>query len=156
MDMIKICKVCGKENDAENLTCGDCTAEISSIKAIPKSEKVEPKEIIELKVEKNIQNHTLRIPTCNLLIGNDSIKIINDCTLGREAHGNEILRQFLTVSRQHVEISFIEDSWKVKDLNTTNGTYVNNRKLNADVYTNLENGDELSLSSQLKIKVEIV
>ncbi len=46
----------------------------------------------------------------------------------------------LSVSRRHCEVSIVDDAVKVKDLASSNGTYVNNGRVNE---SNLDAGDRL-------------
>jgi membrane-bound lytic murein transglycosylase D len=40
-----------------------------------------------------------------------------------------------SVSRQHIEVSFHDDSWWLRDVDSTNGTYVDDRKINVTPLT---------------------
>ena len=54
------------------------------------------------------------------------------------------------VSRHHAEIFFKGGSWWVKDLNSRNGVYINNRKTEL---ARLKNASTLQLGRQLTFKV---
>jgi pSer/pThr/pTyr-binding forkhead associated (FHA) protein len=49
------------------------------------------------------------------------------------------------VSRRHAELSFNGYQWQIKDLNSTNGSYVNNQRLNANVPQLLNSNDQIRL-----------
>ena len=51
----------------------------------------------------------------------------------------------LGVSRNHAEITYVDGKYYLKDLNSTNGTYLNNQKLEPDESIGLENSDHLRL-----------
>ncbi|MDW8295081.1 MAG: FHA domain-containing protein [Aquificaceae bacterium] len=70
--------------------------------------------------------------------------------LGRAGTGMEYFKDNLYVSRRHAKIYFKDGHWFVEDLGSTNGTYVNGKKVQK---ARLENGCTLELSSYLKLKV---
>jgi pSer/pThr/pTyr-binding forkhead associated (FHA) protein len=55
----------------------------------------------------------------------------------------EIVFSDIEVSRNHVEIIQAEDSFQIKDLDSTNGTFLNGRKIKKPV--DLNNGDLISI-----------
>ncbi len=61
----------------------------------------------------------------------------------------------MTVSRHHAEIMYTNNKWHIKDLNTTNGTFLNNIRLLPNSLNIITNGDELKLSSTVKMIIEI-
>lgn len=48
-----------------------------------------------------------------------------------------------TVSRIHARIQKVDGGWRIQDLNSKNGTYVNKRALMAEEWVELQNGDEI-------------
>jgi pSer/pThr/pTyr-binding forkhead associated (FHA) protein len=50
------------------------------------------------------------------------------------------------VSRRHAKLSFNGYQWTIEDLNSTNFTWVNNRKLTPGVPQPLNNGDQVRLA----------
>ncbi len=61
--------------------------------------------------------------------------------VGREA-GNDIVISNKFVSGSHAQLSFNDGKWEVTDLNSTNGTFVNQRRIKS---TSLNNGDVIFL-----------
>ena len=49
--------------------------------------------------------------------------------LGRESFGSEVLGKIPQISRNHCSIEFIDNQYKVTDLNSTHGTYVGISKI---------------------------
>ncbi|WP_269618389.1 FHA domain-containing protein [Zhongshania sp. BJYM1] len=49
--------------------------------------------------------------------------------IGRDA-SNDIAIQKDLLSRRHAKLSFVDNEWLIEDLNSTNGTSVNNRQIN--------------------------
>ena len=62
-------------------------------------------------------------------------KNINDCSL--------VIQDDASVSRRHCAIEEVNDSYYIEDLNSTNGTFVNNRRINGK--TQINNGDTVKI-----------
>ena len=63
------------------------------------------------------------------------------CVVGRERTGADIVLRDPNVSRRHAELMFTGSDWSIEDLNSTNGTLVNNRRVTR---CPLRNGDLLT------------
>lgn len=88
---------------------------------------------------------------------NLNLKIEKETIIGR-AEGDfiNIFKQYDTVSRKHLKIEFIpEKGWFVTDLNSTNGTYYNQKKLTPMNSQLLENHSVLKIAN-LEFKIEII
>lgn len=160
MDKIKICTTCGKENLIDEMLCIDCFSDISSIKPVLKNKiEMEIQEQIEVPIDISINSDnyltTKLVPNVYLKIGDKKLNIITDTIIGRENFGKEILSAYMTVSRHHAEIMYTNNKWHIKDLNTTNGTFLNNIRLLPNSLNIITNGDELKLSSTVKMIIEI-
>ena len=84
-------------------------------------------------------------PTCTLvdLASGKSYPVSGEGTyIGRERVQGNVVLSDPNVSRRHAELYFVDGSWCVRDLNSTNGTLVNN----ADI-TNirLQSGDVITV-----------
>lgn len=62
-------------------------------------------------------------------------------TIGRERSVSDIALRDPNVSRRHAQLSFTGSDWSIEDLNSTNGTLVNNRRITR---CPLRNGDLLT------------
>ena len=69
-------------------------------------------------------------------------------TIGREAF-NDIVIYDPEASRRHAQISFQEERYVIEDLGSTNGTYVNGRRLNSA--TPLHNGDVIEIGETVRV-----
>jgi two-component system, OmpR family, response regulator VicR len=71
----------------------------------------------------------------------------NPVTIGRKASENnpDIVLHDDFVSRRHLEISFQEDCYRLRDLNSTNGTLVDKIKIDPEKYYSLNDGSEIGL-----------
>ena len=65
---------------------------------------------------------------------------INLVKVGREFDNNIVLRD-TKASRNHLVIVKQENIYKVRDLNSTNGTFINGNKINPNIFYNLSPGD---------------
>ena len=63
------------------------------------------------------------------------------CTVGRERATADVVLRDPNVSRRHAELTFTGSDWSIEDLNSTNGTLVNNRRITR---CPLRNGDLLT------------
>lgn len=62
-------------------------------------------------------------------------------TVGRERSVADVVLRDPNVSRRHAELTFTGSDWSIEDLNSTNGTMVNNRRI---ARCPLRNGDVLT------------
>jgi hypothetical protein len=131
----KICPVCGKQADIEEIICKVCITPLDSVEVISCDEKNEALDTLELIFE------------------NESLNIISGDVIGREEKAKEILKKYPTVSRRHVKFLFENEKWFVEDLSSTNGIYLNGKKQLSNTKILLHNGDSLSLSKHATFKV---
>lgn len=79
-----------------------------------------------------------------LVINNQVVPIIRrNTSIGRKLD-NDLVIQDVLVSRQHAKIVFEDGQFTVYDLDSTGGTYINNKMVARAM---LHNGDILNLSS---------
>jgi pSer/pThr/pTyr-binding forkhead associated (FHA) protein len=79
-----------------------------------------------------------------LLFNNRNIPLVSKITIGRSSKSNIVVEDILA-SRNHALIQKIKIAYFIKDLNSTNGTYVNNRKIPNDMYVKLKHGDVIRI-----------
>ena len=72
-------------------------------------------------------------------------------TIGREA-GNEIVVEDPQVSRRHAQLMRQGTSYVIEDIGSTNGTYVNGKRVTAPVL--LANGDMIGLADTVVLAVQ--
>jgi predicted component of type VI protein secretion system len=76
----------------------------------------------------------------------------NTVTLGRDALADIIIVD-PEVSRQHVQFTATDTGYRLKDLGSTNGTFVNGRRL-TDESVDLEPGQEIKLGGTIVLRYE--
>ncbi|MEU8210895.1 FHA domain-containing protein [Micromonospora sp. NPDC049044] len=92
----------------------------------------------------------LEFPFGPVPIGHGELRIgraddLGDIAARLRDHGN--------VSRQHALLWVEDGELYVRDLNSTNGTYVNDRQLDPRTRQRLSDGDELRLASTVRVRV---
>ena len=51
------------------------------------------------------------------------------CIVGRERAAADVVLRDPNVSRRHAQLTYTGSDWSIEDLNSTNGTLVNNRRI---------------------------
>lgn len=83
--------------------------------------------------------------------GNARLVLKPDTVIGR-THGNYVdtLKNFKFISGKHAYITFSESNgWAITDLGSTNGTYVNDDRLNKDIPHSFKKGDIIDLGTMI-------
>lgn len=65
--------------------------------------------------------------------------------IGRDDNWADVPIGLTFVSRKHATLYKQDDKWYIKDLKSTNGTFVNGAKIMPDQPLSLKNGSEISL-----------
>jgi hypothetical protein len=123
--------------------------------------KIERRNIVERQYKVERQNNVarkkffLRELTSDLLF-----EVKNATVIGRQSDNNlivENLKNKSAVSRKHAELSIENNSIYIKDLNSKNGTFVNDKKISHGEKIELKNNDLICLGSvQSKFNKELM
>ena len=70
--------------------------------------------------------------------------------IGRDK-SNQLVIADGKVSRYHALVTFENESAYIKDTNSSNGTYINDKKINAGVRIKLNNGDKIKVGNTVII-----
>lgn len=151
MALVKICPSCGAENDINNALCDVCMADISAVSPIDTDaqetvsapEKLTDKEHTADSSETVIERRRLLHFTAS--DGSGGFTVASGAVIGREAEGHEYLASHMTVSRRHARVNF-SDSWVIEDLNSKNGTYINEIRIESNEPHKINNSDKVALS----------
>jgi pSer/pThr/pTyr-binding forkhead associated (FHA) protein len=73
-----------------------------------------------------------------------NVPIAEQITIGRDAH-NTISIDDSMVSRDHALVQRIKEAFFIKDLDSTNGTYVNGNQIPKEKYFKLNRGDVVKI-----------
>ncbi len=163
-----ICPNCQHENVEGAVYCVECGAQIDGV------ETLVTKAITDQEIEEELKKKAPR-PEADSVPANswlslhlmDSGKILplasrNEFTLGRLSEGQPIMPDIdLTpyqayasgVSRLHAVVKRDASSVVVMDLGSSNGTYLNGRRLNPHLEEALSHGDIVALG---KLKIQIL
>jgi len=86
----------------------------------------------------------------NILSENKTKKIFriksNITRVGRGPE-NDIVIQDRKISRNHLQLLKDKNTLKIKDLNTTNGTYINNIRIKPGIFYDIKQVDKIKIGS---------
>lgn len=130
MSQVKICPSCGLENPLTETLCSRCMADISGVSPIDPGVFAEaaapvPETVPNASATVIEKKKRLRFESVD---GEGSFSAGSGAVIGREAEGQECLGNSMTVSRRHARLNY-NDRWGIEDMNSTNGTWVNERRL---------------------------
>jgi FHA domain len=162
-----ICSNCKRQNVTGALFCAECGAQLEGVETLT-TQSITDEEIAADLGQKGPRPEP-PAPPINSWISlhlMDSGKILplasrNEFTLGRLSEGQPIMPDIdLTpyqayasgVSRLHAVVKREADHIVVMDLGSSNGTYLNGRRLNPHAEEDLKHGDVIALG-KLKIQV---
>jgi hypothetical protein len=162
-----ICTNCQHKNVAGAMFCAECGAQLDGVETLV-TQAITDEQIADELSRKSPRPDLLSSPPNSWISLHlmDSGKILplasrNEFTLGRLSEGQPIMPDIdLTpyqayasgVSRLHAVVKRDADRVLVMDLGSSNGTYVNGRRINPHVEESLNHGDILALG-KLKIQV---
>jgi len=69
-------------------------------------------------------------------------------TIGR-TNGNDLIISGRTVSRRHARMWFDKGRWYIDDLQSANGTFVNNVRIQANSPVQLNDGDRINFGDEV-------
>ncbi len=161
-NVVNICPVCGHENVRETLLCTQCLASLGGTKNL-QSSTLDQTEFSDEEFPPS-QRHDKHIGLLDaksvaLYIGDNPEPLIIDvssaATLGRSAP-NSVYQPRIDLtrygayergmSRLHAAIQRVGDHVTVTDLRSSNGSWLNGKRLEPDVPMVLRSGDRLKLS----------
>jgi hypothetical protein len=145
---------CGYKNPVEEFICLQCMADISTAEIVEEKQATETKyEESNLSIEDEYKTSVELSEKLILKHEKFSIEVFPGDVVGRHAKGKQYLKDHPTVSRIHAKFYKEADGWYVEDLNSTNGTYANDKRITTK--TKIEDGDIIKISSSVAFKVVI-
>jgi len=145
---------CGHKNPVEEFICLKCMADISTADIVEEKQATETKyEESNLSIQDEYKTSVELSERLILKHEKFSIEVFPGDVVGRHAKGKQHLKDYPTVSRIHAKFYREADGWYVEDLNSTNGTYANDKRITTK--TKIEDGDIIKLSLSIAFKVVI-
>ena len=92
----------------------------------------------------NIMTETDRVSY--LLFNDSSVKLVEKITIGRSSDNDIVIDNKLT-SRHHAIIQKIKEDYFLKDEESTNGTYLNGKKVPEGKYLKLNKLDKVTIGN---------
>ncbi|MDR1731099.1 MAG: FHA domain-containing protein [Synergistaceae bacterium] len=149
MDLIKRCPACGEENPVSEVICRVCMTNLASV--TPQKAGVE--DNVEEGGVPGDEKAKRRAVLTFLHSDGRSVSVAEGGEIGRGLAGCEALSHIGTVSRRHARVLRREGAWMIEDLGSTNGTWVNGRRLERETLFPLSAGDTVLLSLSCEMKV---
>ncbi|KAK6914057.1 Forkhead-associated (FHA) domain [Dillenia turbinata] len=75
--------------------------------------------------------------------------------VGRVVRGNTVSIRDAGISSKHLSVDFVSNKWKISDLGTSNGTFINGVSIPASKPSDLEEGDVVKIGEYTSFKVSI-
>ncbi len=132
--LVRVCEECGAENAPQARKCKQCGEDISDI--LPTPSTGIPKKLFAYKLTSVDGEYSAVI--------NKKVSIV-----GREADLKDYLENKMYVSRQHAEFTIVAGKVFVRNLSSTNKTFVNNTEIPNNEPTALNFGDEIGLGGKV-------
>lgn len=85
-------------------------------------------------------------PASYLMFNNKKIDLVAKISIGRESD-NDVVVDNKLASRHHAMIQKIKNVYFLKDLGSTNGTFLNGALLPKDKYVRLQPGDKITIGN---------
>ena len=138
------CEHCGKENPKDLkvcLNCGTILESLNSTEATITFSPVDGPEKEAIVEVKDASEEAVLVVKSGSSVGQRFPLINREITLGRDPQSDIFLGD-ITVSRKHAKVAVDESTVEVKDVGSLNGTYVNGKRVEAQI---LKHGDELQI-----------
>ncbi len=102
--------------------------------------------INESPVGRHLEQISESSPAEYLMFNKKRIELVAKITLGRE-YDNDIVIDNKLASRHHAVIQKIRDAYFIRDEKSTNGTFVNGRRIPEGKYFRLNKGDKITIGT---------
>jgi pSer/pThr/pTyr-binding forkhead associated (FHA) protein len=157
MELIKLCPACKEENPVSEVICRVCMTNLASVSPTPPpSAQPAAEKSLDVSVPRNSDTTEFSPPealTLARLSDGLTISIRSGCILGRTGETSEFFKESKTVSRRHARVVYKDGTWNVEDIGSTNGTWLNGRRIENDLPHALKKGDTLTLSLACEMRV---
>ena len=149
---MKLCPACGEQNPATEVICRVCMANLSSVAPVsPAPINAQPGPDAQTGSDGTIISRPEAL-TLSFMAGG-AVQVQSGHVLGRQGDAGDVFEKFRTVSRRHARVTFVNGAWNIEDLESTNGTWVNGRRIEPRERCPLRAGDTVALSLACEMKV---
>lgn len=143
------CPACGKNNPDDSMYCCQCGAYLATsaqegdttITLTPVEADVEQEEDIQIPEEELSTGGAMLVVKRGPSAGTRFVLTKDVTSAGRHPE-SDIFLDDITVSRRHAEIKRTEPGFRITDMGSLNGTYVNKLRVEE---TDLNSGDEIQI-----------
>ena len=142
------CNQCGHQNVEDANFCSSCgallepeRAEETTITFLPVESAGETGDD-ELAVSVDLDGGAMLVVKRGPNAGS-KFALDNDVTRAGRHPNSDIFLDDITVSRRHAEIVHANDGYRLRDVGSLNGTYINRERIESE--SSLQNGDELQI-----------
>ncbi|MBQ7752693.1 MAG: FHA domain-containing protein [Treponema sp.] len=97
-------------------------------------------------VGKHLESFGDAKPASYLMFNKQKIDLVAQITIGRESDNNVVVDNKLA-SRHHAMIQKIKNAYFIKDMGSTNGTFINGVRIPNDKYVKLNPGDKITIGN---------
>ncbi|HVB72038.1 MAG TPA: protein kinase [Ktedonobacteraceae bacterium] len=132
------CFRCGSANQSDRLFCTSCGYELSDRKAV--SDRV---------LAPNGRPILARFTFQNGQLGGRAYLFHQDVTTIGRTNGNDLIISGRTVSRRHARFWFDTNRWYIADMQSANGTLVNNMRIQPNQAVPLNDGDIINFGDEI-------
>ena len=161
MDLIKLCPACREENPVSEVICRMCMTNLSSVSPVPRREHEEaiasvsqPAEMSEAPAGDVTRVEFAKRPVLTFLrVDGRGVPAADGTELGRSGDCAELFSDVKTVSRRHARVTQSDGVWMIEDIGSTNGTWVNDRRLERGRPYPITSGDTVKLSLSCELRV---
>ena len=163
MESVKRCPACGAENPPHAFFCeadgpdGRCGVPIADQPVVPREARV-PRAEDDAGVAGAGQEPQTMSRAWIVLRTGGRIDVTDGMVLGRadeDCPAARLLAPHLTISRRHAEIRRGPDGYRIRDLGSTNGTFVNGTQIESGSDYAITSSDRIALSPEIETEFEV-
>lgn len=152
MARVRVCSACGGENPTDEIICVACGSSIIDVEPSQQQTSAD-RELPPMQTGGARPTGTVREPSlagrAELVFPWGSVTVRDRLHIGRDDSFSPLATQLAphdTVSRRHAELYFDNGVLFVRHLGMTNSTYVNDRPLDTNESTRINDGDTIGFS----------
>lgn len=155
--LAKICPSCGYKNKPGEILCVNCMTDISSVEVIDTEnlKNLEKEKIFESD-EKQEREEVKKVLSLRERKSGDILEVTSGEVIGRASKGGELFSRLdnpKVISRLHCQIFSKQGKWYIRDMGSTNNTFLNGTKLKPNEEYELKEKDIINLAGVIEFEV---